>query len=397
MGAHGDDDTQFADGSGDGTTGDQPRSEVTAMRGVENGTPPARISGETRTDDPQVRSPAQSLADGDSSLKDAHGGQHEAYNRVLMPPQELQEEQIEPPVNEAGRTPLESDERDAGEPKVEVAQEPTDMSLRQPQSYQLHEATEDSNIQLIYQLLENSPDFEQPTATGSKPLYLATELGSPDIVALLLQAGANVESFNPDAEVCSTALQQAVDRNRLDIAERLLQHGADVHSIGPSGGTPLLMAIKNRTPEMVGLLLRYGADKEVTDLSGATAFELAPGSEQITTLLQEPQLLQGPMPVNKQAPQQHRWFVKVARAPRDDRDKMIALHGFRATVVDFFIADDFESRLEQSMSVYKLLYGYQNVTETPQSGILKGKKRGFRWYHLPANNVEWVEVSVPRR
>ncbi|KAI0183370.1 ankyrin repeat-containing domain protein [Xylaria flabelliformis] len=364
-----------------------PRCEVMAMQGVENGTIPARSSGETGADDPQVRSPAQSLADGDSSLKDVRVGQHEAHNTLRITSQELQDEHNEAPVNEAGRTRLGSDERDTGEPKVEVAQEPNDTTARQSQWYQPHEAAEDVNIQLIYQLLENGGDLEQPTETGSKPLYLATELGSPDIVALLLQAGANVESVNPDAEVCSTALQQAVDRSRMDIAERLLQHGADVNSIGPSGGTPLLMAIKNRIPEMVALLLRYGADKDIPDRSGATPLELAQGSEQITALLREPQVLEGPMPVNKQAPRKRLSFIKGARAPRDDRDKMIALHGFRATIVDFFIVDDFESkRLEQSMSVYKLLYGSQKVMETPQNSILTGKRREFRWYHLPANN-----------
>ncbi|KAH6645949.1 hypothetical protein BKA67DRAFT_695889 [Truncatella angustata] len=52
---------------------------------------------------------------------------------------------------------------------------------------------------------------------------------------------------------------------------------------------------------------------------------------------------------------------------------------------------NFEYRREKSMSVFELLYGSSPVMDTPTDGTLKGKHRDFRWYHLSANNMEWVE------
>ncbi|GAP93438.2 hypothetical protein SAMD00023353_12200070 [Rosellinia necatrix] len=123
----------------------------------------------------------------------------------------------------------------------------------------------------------------------------------------------------------------------MKIAKRLLQHGADVNLISQSDRMPPLIAIKNHTPEIVARLLRYDADKEVPDRSGATPVKLAQGSEQITALLREPQFLQGPMPVNREAPQKHSRLVTSARTSRDSRDRVIAL-------------------LDQPMPVYPLLY-----------------------------------------
>ncbi|KAI0532541.1 hypothetical protein GGR58DRAFT_489880 [Xylaria digitata] len=178
------------------------------------------------------------------------------------------------------------------------------------------------------------------------------------------------------------------------IAERLLQHGADVNTIDPNGGEPLLTAVRNGTPEMVQLLLRYGANKEIVDGSGSTPLDLAQGSEEIISLLQEPQLLHGPLPINERLPQSLQPLTPNFRAPKHDPNKMIALHGFHATVADFFIGDEFENRIEKSLSVYELLYGTQQVMEGLQTGVENGRKRDFRWYRLPANNIEWVGVKA---
>ncbi|GAW20883.1 hypothetical protein ANO14919_103960 [Xylariales sp. No.14919] len=252
---------------------------------------------------------------------------------------------------------------------------------------EFYKAIEQSNIHLIYQFLENDIDLEQANSTGSRPLHLAAGLGHLEVVELFLQAGADVESFDETSEVRSTVLQQAVYRNDMQIAEILLQHGADVNLVDSSGETVLLAAIKNHFPGMVELLLRYGANKEVTDQSGATAFALAQQSETMAFLLQQPQLLQGPIPVHLREPRERSSLIKRVRQVRGDNDKMITLQGFEATVVDFSIGEDSENRIERSISVYKLLYGSQEVIETPQTSQLKGKQRAFRRYHLPANNV----------
>ncbi|KAI0107804.1 hypothetical protein GGR51DRAFT_142245 [Nemania sp. FL0031] len=92
--------------------------------------------------------------------------------------------------------------------------------------------------------------------------------------------------------------------------------------------------------------------------------------------------------MNEQSPQDRQSSPQGFGAPEENPDKMMALHRFQATVVDFFTDGKPETK---SLSLYKLLYEDQQDTEDQQKGVADGRKREFRWYHLPANNVEWVE------
>jgi hypothetical protein len=271
---------------------------------------------------------------------------------------------------------------------------PIDDGFQQGRPYQLHEAIQDGDTGLLNKLLLNSPDLELPNETGRKPLYLAAELGFLQGVVALLQAGADVESSNSVNSDFNTALQQAADKNFIRVAELLIQKGAQIDSRDAGGDTPLLNAVKKRLPDMVQLLLTHGADRTIEDWNGSTVAKLARGSAEISALLEKPMILEGPPPLRHEPFQKQSRFNMSSLAPRHNRSKMVALHGFQATVVDFFVGDGFERRIEKSLSVFELLYGRQRVMETPQNGILKGKRRSFRWYHLPANNVRTLPCSA---
>lgn len=56
-----------------------------------------------------------------------------------------------------------------------------------------------------------------------------------------------------------TLLCLAVTSCQIDIIETLLQHGANIHALTMNGETPLMIAKRYREPEMIDLLISYGA------------------------------------------------------------------------------------------------------------------------------------------
>jgi len=304
---------------------------------------------------------------------------------------------VEGDASTAGRprgVTVEADTDTSSEAEEEVNTNPIDDGSQEHRPYQLHEAIKSQDIGLLNELLARSPDLELPNEIGRKPLYLAAELGFLQGVAALLDAGSDVESSNSLHIGFPTALQQAVDKNFTNIAELLIQKGAQIDSRDAFGDTPLLNAVKKRFPDMIQLLLTHGADRTIEDRNGSSVAKLARGSAEISALLEKPMVLEGPPPLRHEPFQRQSRFNMSSLAPRHNRSKMVALHGFQATVVDFFVGDGFERRIEKSLSVFELLYGRQRVMEIPQTEILKGKRRSFRWYHLPANNVRTLSCSA---
>ncbi|EHK99296.1 hypothetical protein M7I_4862 [Glarea lozoyensis 74030] len=48
--------------------------------------------------------------------------------------------------------------------------------------------------------------------------------------------------------------------------------------------------------------------------------------------------------------------------------------------------------------MYEVLYGDgpEAIMTKARGNKMKGENPKFRWYHLPANNIEWVEALVTR-
>jgi len=77
-----------------------------------------------------------------------------------------------------------------------------------------------------------------------------------------------------------------------------------------------------------------------------------------------------------------------------------ASRGFEATIVDFR-AESHHSTLVQKRSVYDVLYGREADDEPLLTTVVEKVKTRvgtskplFRWIHLPANNIAWVEALI---
>eukprot|EP00936_MAST-01D_sp_MAST-1D-sp1_P001902 g1902.t1 len=92
----------------------------------------------------------------------------------------------------------------------------------------------------------------------STPLHYAAWKGSADIVAALLEAGADPTRRMQDGD---SALHQASWQGKIAAAKLLIERGnADVHAVKDDGSTPLHLAAQRGNDEMVALLLEHGAD-----------------------------------------------------------------------------------------------------------------------------------------
>lgn len=113
------------------------------------------------------------------------------------------------------------------------------------------------------------------------PLHLAALSSRPDIIQLLLDAGANPDiQFSVLGDVGVTPMHYAVRRADYDSVKLLLKGGANPNILAadtPVFGdvTPLHLAVALKDYRLTKLLLDEGADWRIVSKTQGTAYELA--------------------------------------------------------------------------------------------------------------------------
>eukprot|EP00731_Ephydatia_muelleri_P002690 Em0001g2690a len=131
----------------------------------------------------------------------------------------------------------------------------------------------ESNLQLILQLLEAGTSVNLKDVKGNTPLHIAAENGCDKIVSLLISRGASVNL--PD-EAGYTALSWAAKQGHSSTATLLLKNGADIENTDKEDGyTALHIAAIGGHSAMVKILLAHRADLYTKDKYGRTAQENA--------------------------------------------------------------------------------------------------------------------------
>ena len=175
-----------------------------------------------------------------------------------------------------------------------------------------------------------------------------------------------------------TALHNAADKGYKNVAALLLRRSADVNATTSSGMSPLHWAARNGHVELVELLLQQkDIRKNLKDSNDQTPMLGAAENGFID-------------------------IVKMLSPADDGRLLSVtaqgACKGFQATIVDFGM----ENRPinHTKTSVFDLLYGWDEKMDKPHVSTLIRNvpaKPTFRWIHLPANNMAWVEALLTKQ
>ena len=121
-------------------------------------------------------------------------------------------------------------------------------------------------------LIKAGADVNTTNGTGSTPLLAAAGRGAGgmDRIKILVEAGADVHAADNGG---NTFLTKAVSQGSTDFVRYVLSQGVDLHA--PGNCTALHMAAEASYPDIMQMLIDYGADKSVQDEDGRTAMDIA--------------------------------------------------------------------------------------------------------------------------
>lgn len=148
------------------------------------------------------------------------------------------------------------------------------------------------DTRLVRAFIARGADVNAPTRLGRRPLVHAAGLVRPDMVEILVQAGADARLANTEPDRDGDTALHAISRHGatqpagveggVRITKMLLAAGADANARNKWRATALQYAASQR-PEIVALLLQAGADVRAADANGTTALHSAAHSGQRAT------------------------------------------------------------------------------------------------------------------
>lgn len=106
-------------------------------------------------------------------------------------------------------------------------------------------------------LLDHGAKVNVRNSYGSTPLHDAAVGGQSEIVAMLLERGAEIDARDQDSG--ATPLYNAASWGKLDAVKLLIEKGADVNARNKTGKTPLAAAEENGFTEVAAALRARGA------------------------------------------------------------------------------------------------------------------------------------------
>jgi len=111
-------------------------------------------------------------------------------------------------------------------------------------------------------------DTNWKTRIGTPLIHIAAKYGSPEVISVLANNGADIES--PDF-MENTALSVAAKTGNSPNIRALVQSNANINHQNIQGDTPLMLASTNFQDNAVNLLLSSGADATVRNNMGYAA------------------------------------------------------------------------------------------------------------------------------
>ncbi|XP_047227112.1 ankyrin repeat and SOCS box protein 9-like isoform X1 [Girardinichthys multiradiatus] len=123
----------------------------------------------------------------------------------------------------------------------------------------------------------------QGNSPSHSPVHWAAAKGHPECIEKLVQYNADVDQH---IDTLGSPLHVACSNQQLGSVRQLLQLGADVNR-SVSGDSPLHIAVRLSSPEMVSDLLDHGADHLLVNAEGKRPLDLTPPDSRVGRLLRE--------------------------------------------------------------------------------------------------------------
>jgi ankyrin repeat protein len=131
-------------------------------------------------------------------------------------------------------------------------------------------ALRDDSMRVVKALLDAPGiDYEIRSRNGDTALMIAAYKGNKDVVAAMLEKGAQVNQTG------WTALHYAASTGNNDIVRMLLEKSAFIDAESPNKTTPMMMAARGGHILTVKLLLDEGADATLRNELGLSAIDFA--------------------------------------------------------------------------------------------------------------------------
>ncbi|MBW6515029.1 MAG: ankyrin repeat domain-containing protein [Candidatus Cloacimonetes bacterium] len=138
--------------------------------------------------------------------------------------------------------------------------------------FPLVEAIFHKNEQIVSLLLESrvNPDVKD-VRQNNPALFLAIDNRDKSIAEKLIIAGADINARG--AQLSDTSLMRAVKMDLPDIVAMLLSKGAEINAVDNNGWSALFYALERGNPQTIDTLLKHNIDRAILDKSGKTALD----------------------------------------------------------------------------------------------------------------------------
>lgn len=137
----------------------------------------------------------------------------------------------------------------------------------------LHYAAWAGNPEIVAQLIQAGADKDAQDDEGLTPLHLAANFGRIDVVDMLLELGAKIDA---EDTIGQTPLHFAAMEGQSEVAKLLISKNADIEKATKEEGcTPLHYAALFRKNEVLDVLIGANADINKKESKGRTPLDLA--------------------------------------------------------------------------------------------------------------------------
>lgn len=142
-----------------------------------------------------------------------------------------------------------------------------------PNLKSLFKAVEDNNIDQLKYFMAIGFSVDEISERNLSLLISGIRSDKREIVDKLLEMGADPDLKTPTGDI--TPLMEACSKNKELLAKRLLEMNADPNKKNINGQTPLMLTMGHGNPNLVRLLIKYGADLSLKDSLDMTAEDYA--------------------------------------------------------------------------------------------------------------------------